>query len=91
MIVTTEIGTVIVITDQEVIDAMIAIKKNKKAEAGAKEEEADAEEMKNAEIKDEKNSTYFPGFSCSNPVICIMQITRKMSCLWTDRETAPPF
>lgn len=54
MIVTTEIGTVIVITDQEVIGAMIAIKKNKKAEAGAKAEVAEAEVMTKEESLEEK-------------------------------------
>ena len=53
---TTEIETVIVIviTDQEVIDAMKKIKKNKKAEAGAKAEEAEAEVMKKEESLEER-------------------------------------
>lgn len=56
MIETTEIGTVIVITDQEAIDAMIAIKKNKKAGAGAgaKAGEAGAEVMTKEESLEEK-------------------------------------
>lgn len=52
MIVMTEIGTVIVITDQEATDAMIAIKKNKKA--GAEAKEAEAEAMTDEESQEEK-------------------------------------